>query len=221
MRAWWTPPLRLFLGGMWLYEGIQKALEGWFTNPKLAEFLGMAGDSHSAATGSALYITKIEETFSIKTGIINFLLGVESKVVDGTAVSAVEFAKVELFHFGDFNLIPWFLRNVVLANDGVAMFFQILVVILEIGIGLMLLGGALSFVASAVSLGLLPMFVTSTGLYIDTWWMVFASIAVMGGAGRAFGLDYYLLPWLNNVWESWRKHRRLRLFFKGGLDRWD
>ena len=55
------------------------------------------------------------------------------------------------------------------------MFFQILVSDPEIGIGLMLLGGAFSFVASAVSLGLLTMFVTSTGLYIDTWWMVFAS----------------------------------------------
>ena len=43
----------------------------------------------------------------------------------------------------------------------------------------------------------------------------------MGGAGRAFGLDYYLIPWLNNVWESWRKNRRFKLFFKGGLDRWD
>ena len=137
------------------------------------------------ATGSAPYITKIEETFSIKTGIINFLLGVESKVVDGTAISAVEFAKVDLFHFGDFNLVPWFLRNVVLANDGVAMFFQILVVILEIGIEAHAVGGALSFVASAVSLGLLTMFVTSTGLYIDTWWMVFASIPKSWAAGQS------------------------------------
>lgn len=221
MRAWWTTPLRLFLGGMWLYEGIKKALEGWFTTPKLAEFLGMAADSQSAATGSALYLTKVEETFSIKTGIINFLLGTESKVVEGTAISAVNFAKVELFHFGDFNLVPWFLRNVVLASDGLAMFFQVLVVILEIGIGLLLFGGALSFIASAISLGLLAMFVTSTGLYMDTWWMVFASIAVMGGAGRAFGLDYYLIPWLNNIWESWWKTRRFRLFFKGSFDRWD
>lgn len=221
MRAWWTTPLRLFLGGMWLYEGIKKVIEGWLKAPKLAEFLGMAADSQSAATGSALYITEVAETFSIKTGIINFLLGTESKIVDGTAISAVNFAKVELFHFGDFNLVPWFLRNVVLASDGLAMFFQVLVVILEIGIGLMLLGGALSFVASAISLGLLAMFVTSTGLYMDTWWMVFASIAVMGGAGRAFGLDYYLIPWLNNIWESWWKNRKFRLFFKGSLDRWD
>ncbi|SHJ42904.1 NAD(P)/FAD-dependent oxidoreductase [Thermoclostridium caenicola] len=221
MRAWWTTPLRLFLGGMWLYEGIKKVIEGWLKVPKLAEFLGMAADSQSAATGSALYITEVAETFSIKTGIINFILGTESKIVDGTAIDAVSFAKVELFHFGDFNLVPWFLRNVVLASDGLAMFFQVLVVILEVGIGLMLLGGALSFVASAISLGLLAMFVTSTGLYMDTWWMVFASIAVMGGAGRAFGLDYYLIPWLNNIWESWWKNRKFRLFFKGSLDRWD
>jgi len=221
MRAWWTTPLRLFLGGMWLYEGIKKVIEGWLKVPKLAEFPGMAADSQSAATGSALYITEVAETFSIKTGIINFILGTESKIVDGTAIDAVSFAKVELFHFGDFNLVPWFLRNVVLASDGLAMFFQVLVVILEVGIGLMLLGGALSFVASAISLGLLAMFVTSTGLYMDTWWMVFASIAVMGGAGRAFGLDYYLIPWLNNIWESWWKNRKFRLFFKGSLDRWD
>lgn len=221
MRAWWAAPLRLFLGGMWLYEGIKKAVEGWFSSPKLAEFLGMAADSQSAATGSALYMTKVEETFTIKTGIINFLLGTESKVAESTVISSDVFAKIDLFHFGDFNLVPWFLRNVVLANEGVAMFFQVLVVILEIGIGLMLLGGALSFIASAVSLGLLAMFVTSTGLYMGTWWMVFASIAVMGGAGRAFGLDYYLIPWLNNIWESWWKNRKLRLFFKGSLDRWD
>ena len=101
------------------------------------------------------------------------------------------------------------------------MFFQALVVILELVIGLMLLGGVFSFAASAVSLGLLAMFVTSTGLYSGTWWMVFAAIAVMGGAGRAFGLDYYLIPWLNNVWESFWKNRRFRLFFKGSLDRWD
>lgn len=221
MRAWWTTPLRLFLGGMWIYEGIKKVIEGWFTSPKLAEFLGMAADSNSAATGSALYLTKVEETFSIKTGIIDFILGTESKIVEGTAISAAEFARVDLFHIGEFNLVPWIIRNVVLANEGITMFFQILVVLAELGIGLMLFGGALTFIASAVSLGLLAMFVTSTGLYMDTWWMVFASIAIMGGAGRAFGLDYYLIPWLNNIWESFWKNRRFRLFFKGSFDRWD
>jgi NADH dehydrogenase len=108
-----------------------------------------------------------------------------------------------------------------LANDGVAMFFQILVVVLEILVGLMLLGGALTFIGSFISLGLIIMFMSSTGLYEKSWWMLFASIATMGGAGRSFGLDYYLLPYLNNVWENFWKNRKFKLFFKGSIDRFD
>jgi len=49
--------------------------------------------------------------------------------------------------------------------------------------------------------------------------MIFASIATMGGAGRAFGLDYYLQPWLNNIWNNLIRNGRLKLFFKGALHR--
>lgn len=221
LQAWWVTPLRLFLGGMWLYEGIAKVIEGWLQSPKLANFLGMASDATSAASGTATYITRIDDIFTIKTGVINFFLQTESRLVDGVTISSQNLAKFEFFHFGNFNLIPWFLKNVVLANDSVAMFFQVIVVIFEILVGLMLLGGAFTFIGSLISLGLLSMFVTSTGLYQETWWMVFASIATMGGAGRAFGLDYYLIPYLNNVWESYWKNRRFRLFFKRSLDRFD
>ena len=221
VQAWWMAPLRMFLGVMWLYEGIVKVTEGWFTSPKLAQFLGMATDATTAATGSAAYVARLDEAVNIKTGIINFLLGTESRLVDGNVISAVHFAKLDFLHFGDFNLVPWFLRNVVLANDGISMFFQILVVILEIGIGLMFLGGAFNFIASIVSFSLMIMFATSTGLYQESWWMFFASIAVMGGAGRAFGLDYYLIPYMNNTWEFYWKNRKFRLFYKRSLDRWD
>jgi len=221
MQAWWLTPLRLFLGGMWLYEGIVKVTEGWLSSPKLASFLGMASDATSAASGAALYITRIDEVLPIKTGIINFLLGTESRLVEGATISAQNFIKVDLFNFGDFNLVPWFLQNVVLANDGIAMFFQVLVVILEVAVGLMLLGGAFTFIGSVISFGLLTMFLTSTGLYEESWWMILASIATMGGAGRAFGLDYYLIPYLNNVWESYWKNRKFRLFFKRSLDRFE
>jgi len=221
IQAWWLTLLRLFLGGMWLYEGIVKIKDGWFTSPKLAAFLGMASDASSAATGAGTYVTRIDEAFKIKTGIINFLLGTESRLVEGATISSQHFAKIDLFNFGDFNLVPWFLRNVVLANDGIAMFFQVLVVILEVLVGLMLLGGALTFVGSLISVGLLTMFITSTGLYEKSWWMIFASIATMGGAGRAFGLDYYLIPYLNNVWEYFWKNRKFRLFFRRSLDRFE
>ncbi len=221
VQAWWLLPLRLFLGGMWLYEGIVKVTEGWFTSPKLAGFLGFSSDASSAATSAAAYVSRIDTPVEIKTGILNFFMGSESRLVEGVTISSEHFARVELFHFGDFNLVPWFLQNVVLASDGVAMFFQVLVVILELLIGLLILGGAFNFVGSVISLGLLTMFITSTGLYEKSWWMLFASIAVMGGAGRAFGLDYYLIPYLNNVWENLWKNGKLRLFFKRSMDHFD
>lgn len=221
MQAWWLLPLRLFLGGMWLYEGIVKISEGWLSSPKLAAFLGMATDATSAASGNATFITRLDEAVAIKTGILNFFMGTEARLVEGVEISAQHFSKVELFHFGDFSLVPWFLQNVVLANDGVAMFFQVLVCILEIVVGLMLLGGAFTFIGSLISFGLLVMFFTSTGLYEKSWWMLFASIATMGGAGRAFGLDYYITPYLNNVWESYWKNKKFRLFFKRSLDRFE
>jgi NADH dehydrogenase len=221
VQAWWLTPLRLFLGGMWLYEGLVKAADGWFSSPKLASFLGMASDATSAASPTAAYVTKIDDVFRIKTGLINFFIETETRIAGGEDIIAQHFARLEFFHFGDFNLVPWFLNNVVLANDGVAMFFQILVVVLEILVGLMLLGGALTFIGSLISLGLVIMFMSSTGLYEKSWWMLFASIATMGGAGRAFGLDYYLLPYLNNVWENFWKNRKFKLFFKGSIDRFD
>lgn len=221
VQAWWLTPLRLFLGGMWLYEGLVKAADGWFSSPKLASFLGMASDATSAASPTAAYVTKIDDVFRIKTGLINFFIETETRIAGGEDIISQHFARLEFFHFGDFNLVPWFLNNVVLANDGVAMFFQILVVVLEILVGLMLLGGALTFIGSLISLGLVIMFMSSTGLYEKSWWMLFASIATMGGAGRAFGLDYYLLPYLNNVWENFWKNRKFKLFFKGSIDRFD
>lgn len=221
IQAWWLTPLRLFLGAMWLYEGLVKAADGWFSSPKLASFLGMASDATSAATASAAYVTRVDDVFRIKTGLINFFIETETRIAGGEDIIAQHFSRLEFFHFGDFNLVPWFLQNVVLANDGVAMFFQILVVVLEILVGLMLLGGALTFIGSFISLGLIIMFMSSTGLYEKSWWMLFASIATMGGAGRAFGLDYYLIPYLNNVWENFWKNRKFRLFFKGSIDRFD
>ena len=218
-QAWWQVPLRLFLGGIWVYEGLKKALEGWFTEPKLASFLGMNTDATSGATGGGLYVLRTDDILTIKTGVLNFFLGSHTRLVEGNPISEEMFARFEVFHFGDFNLVPWFLGNVVLASDGLAMFFQVLVVVLEILFGLMLLGGAFTFIASIGSLGLLAMFLTSTGLYEGSWWMPFAAFVTLGGAGRAFGLDYWLIPWVTNIWDSFWKNRRLRLFFRHGLDR--
>lgn len=216
MQAWWLFPLRMFMGFYWLLEGIKKVTEGWFTGPKLAEFSGLsrgyelASDAVSAATGGGL---RVDEVFGINLSVINLQIANASKMIDGAAITKDLFAKIDIFNFGSFNLVPWIMEGWALSSNGWEMFFQITVTLVEIILGLLLLSGSLTFLASVGTLAMMAMFVTSTGLYYHTWWLGFAAVATMGGAGRAFGMDYYLLPWLNRVWECFWKNRKLKLVF--------
>ncbi len=216
MQTWWLLPLRMFMGFYWLIEGIQKVMQGWFQGPKLAEFMGMsrgyqpAVDALSAATGGGL---RIDELFNLKLHLINLQIGTASQMQEGVAVTQDLFAKIDLLRFGSFNLVPAIIQNWALSSQGWELFFQVAVTLGEILVGLMLISGTFAFLGSVASLGLLAMFTTSTGIYAHTWWMAFASIATMGGSGRAFGMDHYLLPWLDRVWNNLRKNKRLKLFF--------
>ena len=209
-------PLRMFTGAYWLYEGLKKALDGWFANPTLSEFLGMprnytlANDAVSSATAGGL---RMDDLIRINIRLIDFRIGEATSMLDGVATGTDIFAKIDLLRFGNFSLVPWIIEGWALHSQGWEMFFQILITLAEILIGLMLLGGAFTFPAAAASAGLIAMFVTSTGLYLNNWWIIFASIACMGGAGRAFGMDYYLIPWYSRVWEYFWKNRRIKLIF--------
>ena len=89
---------------------------------------------------------------------------------------------------------------------------QIAIVLAEILIGLALIGGLFTTPASAASLVLQAMFVTTTGLYLSTFWMVFAGIAVLVGGGRIFGLDYYVMPALKRKWKNVKWVRKWYLY---------
>ncbi len=99
-------------------------------------------------------------------------------------------------------LMNWFVNTFILPYDGVQLGMQIFIVIAEILIGLALIGGLFTFPAAGFSLILQFMFVTTTGLYLGTFWMIFAGIAVLIGAGRTFGLDYYAMPALKKGWKK-------------------
>jgi len=106
----------------------------------------------------------------------------------------------------------WFVSNVIVANPGVSLFMQISIVFVEILIGLSLMGGLLTGVSALVSLVLLFMFATTTGLYLSSFWMGFAAIAMLFGAGKIFGLDYYALPIVGRGWRRIGWVRRLYLY---------
>jgi NADH dehydrogenase len=42
--------------------------------------------------------------------------------------------------------------------------------------------------------------------------MVFAAIALLIGAGRIFGLDYYAMPFLKKKWKNLRFVRKLYIY---------
>ena len=242
--------LRVWLGAVWLFEGIMKIVEGWLTSPKLAGFFGGANAWYDKILNGVAQSPDGGDTVTGATeASVNFIQGLSaraSEMIDtvsaatGDAAQAVaeKVGKVlidwdffglfqvyfvsgkELSHstLSDYAfklnvpLMNWFTDNVILANDGVTMFFQIFIVIAEILIGLALIGGLFTTPASAFSLVLQVMFVMTTGLYLGTFWMIFAAIALLFGAGRTIGLDYYAMPYLKKHWKKVRWVRKSYLY---------
>lgn len=214
-------PLRVWLGGVWFFEGVKKVNEGWFEAPKLTGFFGGANawyqnilnpgavvDAVGAATGTA-------EAHSV-TGATVAADAVQSAghaflnldifgLLKIYFVSGLTFAESTLHDLTiklDVPILNLFLDKFITSSDGIQIFMQTTIVILEIAIGLALIAGLFTFLSAGVSVVLQIMFLTTTGLHLDTVWMIFAGIAVLIGAGRTLGLDYYVMPWLKKAWRN-------------------
>lgn len=235
-------PLRVWLGAIWLFEGIMKIVEGWFTSPKLTGFFGGANawydsilnataggasDAVTAATGAAA-TAPVADAVSSATGVVadaaNTVAGAIGHVLINfdflgifrvIFVSGKELAESTISDFAfklDVPFMNWFIDKLILPSDTVQLVMQIFIVVAEILIGLALIGGLFTTPASGVSLALQFMFVCSTGLYLSTFWMIFAGIAVLIGAGRTIGLDYYAMPALKKGWKRLPIVRKLYIY---------
>ncbi|MDR1689975.1 MAG: NAD(P)/FAD-dependent oxidoreductase [Clostridiales bacterium] len=212
-------PLRIYLGCYWLYEGIMKILEGWFKTPSLTGFFNGANQFYeniinsgaSAAVDAAASATT--EAVASATGEAAVSAG--NLIFDINIFNLIRFIFVESGEYAfkmQVGLVDIFMNNVVLPSNEIQMFFQITIVLAEVLIGLALIGGLFTTPAAAVSLLLQGMFLTSTGLYMSTWWMMFAGIAMLFGGGRALALDYYVMPYLKKKWRSLRFVRKVYLY---------
>lgn len=103
----------------------------------------------------------------------------------------------------------WIAENIVIPN---ALLFQTLIVISEIGIGLALISGTFTLIAALAAIGLNINFILSTGLYDYNWWYIPAALCLLGGAGRAFGVDHYLMPYLMRQWRYFTRNRKIKLW---------
>lgn len=87
------------------------------------------------------------------------------------------------------------------------LFFQIVVTLSMIGIGISLIFGLFATLGALGSIGFSVNFLLAgqyahwssnwPGHFSPLFWFLFASITLIG-SGRSFGLDYYVLPWLKN-----------------------
>jgi NADH dehydrogenase len=168
--------LRIYVGVLWLIEGVHKIQDGWLVpgNIKIVQVASTTGASAAAETG-------------------------EAAVVYATPI----LAQPPAFY-------QWFTDAVVAPNAGM---FQFMVVLMEVGIGLALIAGLFTFFASIASLGLVANFVLSAQTGWDILWFVFAAIALMGGSGGAFSLDYYVQPWIKKWWKNTKLAQGSYLYF--------
>jgi NADH dehydrogenase len=90
--------------------------------------------------------------------------------------------------------------------------FQVLITLSEVGIGLALIGGLFTAPAAVVSLGLSTMFLIGALAGKEILWYMAVSIVMIGGADRAFGLDYWVMPWIKKVWNKIPFAKKLYIF---------
>lgn len=171
----WLVLLRIYVGVLWLIEGVHKIQDGWLvTAGKIVPVASTSGASAAADTA-------------------------KEAVVYATPI----LAQPPAFY-------TWFTNAVVAPNE---MLFQTMVTFMEIGIGLALIAGLFTFFASIASLGLVANFVLSAMTGWDILWFVFAGIALMGGSGGAFSLDYYVQPWIKKWWKNTKLAQGSYLYF--------
>ncbi len=81
-------------------------------------------------------------------------------------------------------------------------FFQVLIVLGEVALGLAFIGGLFTFLASGASIVLSIMLIMGAMASREIIWYMMVALVMMGGAGRAFGLDYWVMPWLKKTWNK-------------------
>ncbi|NQT60915.1 MAG: NAD(P)/FAD-dependent oxidoreductase [Bacteroidetes bacterium] len=209
--SYWMVMLRMFLGVMWLIEGIKKISDGW-----LADKAG----SH-VYWGAAVSSQAITETPSVvdtaASGMAAAAQGAAVAVDATAAASAAVYAGADAITSATTlatAVVPQFAPPLLQQPTGLYIwisetfvaaapyFFQLVIVFVEIILGLCFLGGFFTFIAAAASIGLSAMLIMGAMASREIIWYMMVALVMMGGAGRALGLDYWVMPWIKKSWNK-------------------
>lgn len=199
----WSVPLRVFYGLTWFIEAFKKIVgegewlkpstwfgEGsWFTGNSVFPWTwDYASDAASGATDAASAASgAVDETVEAVAHFgLSYAYGEEPMAVLDAAPD-------------------WFssVMKVFMPNMEVAMFFQKMMVFVEIGIALALMAGLFTWLFSASTIVLVVTFCLSGMFFWVNIWFIPVAFALMNGSGRAVGLDRWVIPWLQRTLGKW------------------
>jgi NADH dehydrogenase len=248
-RGYWLLPLRLWLGLMWVFEGINKIGEGWlswalgsksgwmFSPGVVQSGAGAPGgdDLFGAADAAGDLFGGGEDLFGSAADAAGDLFGgdlfgsaaeaVSGATADvvsaasGTATSAFQGVWDLAKPIFDFNgvVATWFRTTFMdnIASHIPFQGFQLMVVLVEILIGLAMIGGLFTWWAAAASIVMCLVFTLSGMFAWNQVWFLFAGFLLLGGAGRAFGLDCWVVPLFKKWWNGTKFARRHYWYLDG------
>ena len=194
LPSYWPTFLRMYLGVMWLIEGIGKISSGWLTDSTGSKVYWGA----SASGGAADAVASASESWA--EPVVEAVASASQAVAatgDGVVEAVKQFAPPLLSQ--PLALYTWINETFV---SQAPYLFQIMIVLAEVGIGLCFIGGLFTFPAAVISMGLSIMFLIGALAGKEILWYMAVSIVMLGGAGRAFGLDYWVMPYLKKIWNK-------------------
>jgi NADH dehydrogenase len=287
-RGYWLLPLRLWLGLMWVFEGINKIGEGWLawgtgsksgwmfspgvkqsgtdavtaasgewaaeTMPGADPFaaaadpfvaaadpfaaaadpfavaadpFAVAADPFAAAAdpfaaaadpfgeAAAGISDAVTAATDAAADAVTAATGAATEAVSG-AFKAVWDVTKPIFSFNG-AVAAWFRTTFM---DGVMASipfqgFQLMIVLMEMAIGLAMIGGLFTWWAAAASIVMCIVFTLSGMFAWNQVWFFFAGFLLLGGAGRAFGLDCWVVPVFKKWWNGTKFARRRHWYLDG------
>jgi NADH dehydrogenase len=210
--TYWLLPIRIALGAIWVVEVLEKVFKGWLDPSKgpVSSWMfspgvkqsGWTWDAATAATAAG------DGTAAVAGGAVDAATAATAPAADAAAAGAGQ--AVDLLKSMANPILPpdlflvqwmrWFMDTFLSQVNYVLL--QYMVVGLEGAVALALLGGTFTWVAGVASLVLCLNFTLAGYFTWNTAWMIFASVTVLGGAGRVLGLDAWIMPWLHRWWNG-------------------
>lgn len=214
-HSFWLFPLRLYLGVMWLLEGAKKFYGEAYWKTATSSFKSLSSLFKGIGDDSWLKSGNVKMPFDWLKAAGTSGASAAADAASGASASAE--AAASAWPTPIIEKMPGFYKAIMkfmIPNAEVAVWFQRIVVLLEIGMGLALLAGLFTFLASAASAFMVVNFILSAMAGWEILWYFFSSIALMGGAGRVLGLDYYVMPRLKRWWNKTSIARKTYLYLE-------